>query len=93
MGIGYLSDECLNNQLQNNLVQVGTGEGKSLILAIATCVLVLLGAEVSCVCYSEYLSTRDYDSFKPIYDALDMTQSIHYGEFNFICESILYFII
>ena len=91
----YLRDKekeytkVIKNKLQNNLVQVGTGEGKSLILAVTSCVLVLLGAEVSCVCYSDYLSSRDYDSFKPIFEALNITQNIHYGTFNQICENIL----
>ncbi len=81
--------KIISNNLQNNLVQVGTGEGKSLILAVASCILVLLGAEVSCVCYSDYLSSRDYESFKPIFETLGITQNIHYGTFNQICENIL----
>ena len=77
------------NRLKNNLIQVGTGEGKSLILAVASCILVLLGAEVNCVCYSEYLSSRDYESFRPLFEALDITKNIHYGTFNKICENFL----
>jgi uncharacterized protein (UPF0297 family) len=85
----YETIKIISNNLQNNLVQVGTGEGKSLILAVASCILVLLGAEVSCVCYSDYLSSRDYESFKPIFETLGITQNIHYGTFNQICENIL----
>ena len=95
-GINYMRskeeekyNKVLDNKLRNNLVQVETGEGKSLILAVAFCVLVLLGAEVSCVCYSDYLSSRDYDSLKPIFEALNITQNIHYGTVNQICENIL----
>jgi hypothetical protein len=80
--------KIISNNLQNNLVQVGTGEGKSLILAVASCILVLLGAEVSCVCYSDYLSSRDYESFKPIFEVLGISQNIHYGTFNQICKNI-----
>ena len=89
LGIGYINSNKMLNFLQNNLIQVGTGEGKSLILAVASCALVLLGAEVSCVCFSEYLSTRDFESFKSIFEALDITKNIHYGTFNRICENIL----
>ena len=39
--------------------EVGTGEGKSLILGGLSCYLALCGYEVSCACYSNYLSKRD----------------------------------
>ena len=78
-----------SNQLQNNLIEIGTGEGKSIIIAFTSCILALLGAEVSCVCYSEYLSSRDYESFKSLFEAFDIQQNIHYGTFNKICENIL----
>jgi len=92
LGIGY--GFCLNrvfkkDGLQNNLVQVGTGEGKSLILAVTSCILVLIGMEVSCACYSEYLSSRDYESFANIFNSLGVEQKIHYGTFNKVCENII----
>lgn len=82
-------EKVMFDSLKNNFVQVGTGEGKSLILAFTSCVLVLLGFEVSCACYSNYLSSRDYQQFLPIFDILDITKSIHYGTFNKICENII----
>jgi len=78
-----------NDGLKNNLVQVGTGEGKSLILAVTACILSLIGFEVSCACYSDYLSSRDFDSFLPIFNSLDIASKIHYGTFNKICENII----
>jgi hypothetical protein len=72
--------------LKNHLIEIGTGEGKSIVLAVAAAVLALLGIEVSCVCYSEYLSTRDRAAFEPLFDALDITESIHYGTFDQACE-------
>jgi hypothetical protein len=72
--------------LKNHLIEIGTGEGKSIVLAVAAAVLALLGIEVSCVCYSEYLSTRDHAAFEPLFDALDITESIHYGTFDQACE-------
>jgi energy-coupling factor transporter ATP-binding protein EcfA2 len=91
LGFGKkVSTEAINtDNLQNNLVQIGTGEGKSVILAVSSCVLALLGISVSCACYSEYLSSRDYQSFLPIFDALGVTKYIHYGTFNAICEKII----
>jgi hypothetical protein len=45
--------------------------------------------EVSCACYSEYLSSRDYESFSAIFNSLGVEQSIHYGTFNKICENVI----
>ena len=36
--------------IMNNLVQIGTGEGKSLTLAMTYTVLALLGYSIDCVC-------------------------------------------
>ena len=72
--------------LKKNLVQIGTGEGKSVTLAVTAVVLSLLGYDVYCVCYSDYLSKRDYNSFKQLFDKLDLNNYIHYGTFNKICE-------
>ncbi|XP_065682287.1 uncharacterized protein LOC124816231 [Hydra vulgaris] len=86
----YNEKQLVNNdKLQNNLVQVGTGEGKSLILAVVSCVLSLIGFDVSCACYSEYLSSRDYKSFLPLFTSLDLTTHIHYATFNAICEGVI----
>ena len=68
---------------------MGTGEGKSLILAVVSCVLALMGIDVKCACYSEYLSSRDYEAFLPIFNDLGVTEQIYYGTFNKICESII----
>ena len=50
--------------LENRLAQVGTGEGKSVIIAGLSCYLSLVGFKVRCACYSAYLSARDRKSFK-----------------------------
>ena len=75
--------------LKNNLVQVGTGEGKSLILAVTSSVLALLGIDVSCASYSAYLSSRDYESFLTMFESLGLTEHIHYGTFDKLCEKII----
>jgi len=78
-----------NNSLQNNLVQIGTGEGKSVTLAVTSTIFALLGFDVSCACYSEYLSTRDFESFQALFDKLEITPYIHYGTFSKICENVI----
>ncbi|KAL4445289.1 hypothetical protein ABPG74_022102, partial [Tetrahymena malaccensis] len=83
------NDEEPDDQLKNNLIEIGTGEGKSVTLAVTACILVLLGANVSCACYSQYLSQRDYDSFLPIFVNLGITENIQYGAFTQICEQFI----
>jgi hypothetical protein len=72
--------------LKKNLCQIGTGEGKSVTLAVTGVVLAILGFNVYCVCYSDYLSKRDYNKFASLFDQLDLKQFINYGTFNKICE-------
>ncbi|ETO14908.1 hypothetical protein RFI_22460 [Reticulomyxa filosa] len=76
-------------RLVSNLVQIGTGEGKSITLAVASCVLALLGFDVSCASYSEYLSRRDFKSFEPLFNAFGVVDHIHYDTFNKLCERII----
>ena len=58
---------------------------------MTTVVLVLFGFDVYCVCYSEDLSKRDYDVFKPLLDCLELSESIFYETFNRIREEALNF--
>lgn len=76
-------------QLTKNLIEIKTGEGKSVTLAAASCVFALLGYDVSCACYSEYLSQRDERAFKNLFDILNLSDYIHYGTFNKLCEDII----
>ncbi|CAG9315973.1 unnamed protein product [Blepharisma stoltei] len=75
-----------NVGFQNNLVQILTGEGKSITLAFLSCMLALLGFTVNCACYSEHLSQRDFENFEPLYTALNVSSYIKYGTFNKLCE-------
>ncbi|CAF2071576.1 unnamed protein product [Rotaria magnacalcarata] len=84
LGIGNAKEE-----LRNNLVQIGTGEGKSITLGVTASILALLGFDVRCACYSQYLSQRDYNAFSPLFDVLGVTQYIQYGTFNKLCEDMI----
>jgi len=44
----------LKDNLNNHLIQIGTGEGKSIALGITAVILTLLGLSVDVVCYSRY---------------------------------------
>ncbi|CAF4456988.1 unnamed protein product [Rotaria sp. Silwood2] len=84
LGIGDKKEE-----LTNNLVQIGTGEGKSVTLGPTATILALLGFDVRCACYSEYLSQRDYKGFLPVFESLGVVQYIRYGTFNKLCEDMI----
>jgi hypothetical protein len=63
----------------SHLVQLKTGEGKSIVLGVVAAVLALLGFDVDCVSYSKYLSSRDEDSFSHLFDQLGVKEKIKYG--------------
>lgn len=72
--------------LDNHFVQIGTGEGKSVTLAITASILAMLGYTIDCACYSEYLSERDYEAFASLFNAFGVQSNIHYGTFNKLAE-------
>ncbi|CAL6013736.1 Helicase-related_protein [Hexamita inflata] len=78
-----------SNYLKNQLIQVLTGEGKSVILAVTAIVLAIMGFDVNCACYSEYLSQRDYESFTDLFKAFDVKNNITYGTFSAMCEKYI----
>jgi len=65
-----------NEQLQCQLMQIRTGEGKSIILGGCSIVLALLGFRVRCACYSDYLSQRDYELFRKVFEGFGCDCSI-----------------
>ncbi|CAF4640808.1 unnamed protein product [Rotaria sp. Silwood1] len=74
--------EKISDDLINNLVEIGTGEGKSVVMAVTACVFALLGVDVNCSCYSEVLSARDKKDFASVFRALGVEERIEYGTFN-----------
>lgn len=78
-----------NGYVVNNLVQIGTGEGKSVVMAVTACVFALLGVHVMCSCYSKYLSMRDQRDFDSVFKAFGVEKRIDYGTFNELCEKFL----
>ncbi|CAF1361376.1 unnamed protein product [Rotaria magnacalcarata] len=99
LGLGYEKTEKIpifkiaykkmSGDLVNNLVELGTGEGKSVVLAITACVFALTGVDVNCSCYSEVLSTRDKNDFASVFRTLGIEDHIEYGTFNKLCEQLL----
>ena len=76
-------------QLVKSAVEIGTGEGKSVTLAVTAIILALLGYEIDIVCYSEYLSNRDRASFERLFGRFGVSGRIQYGTFKDVCEKLL----
>lgn len=75
-----------NESLENLLMQIRTGEGKSMILGAASALFGLLGFRVRCVCYSDYLSGRDYSLFNPIFQRLNLEKHVSYSTITTLSE-------
>lgn len=73
-------------ELSSQLIQIRTGEGKSMILGAASVVLALLGFRVRCVCYSDYLSARDYNLFQDIFDRFSILDLVRYSKITTLSE-------
>jgi len=72
---------------QGHLLQVGTGEGKSMILG---CLALLFALEhdttVDCMCYSQLLADRDYEYFQDVFKAFGVQNRITYGSFSVLAR-------
>eukprot|EP00977_Amphora_coffeiformis_P020937 scaffold8649_cov185-Amphora_coffeaeformis.AAC.8 len=74
------------DELESQMLQIRTGEGKSMILGAAAVMLGLLGFRVRCVCYSEYLSMRDYNLFRGVFERFYLTSFITYSKITTLSE-------
>jgi hypothetical protein len=72
--------------LENQLMQIRTGEGKSIILGAASVMFALLGFKVRTVCYSEYLSDRDFRLFEDVFDHFGLSNLITYSKITAFAE-------
>uniref|UniRef100_A0A7S1NJR4 VWFA domain-containing protein n=1 Tax=Eutreptiella gymnastica TaxID=73025 RepID=A0A7S1NJR4_9EUGL len=72
--------------VQSMMIQILTGEGKSVTLGLLAAVLGLLGVEVDVVCYSEYLTERDAAMLLPFFNALQLPKdTVRYLTFEKLC--------
>ena len=65
--------------LESHLVEIKTGEGKSIVLGVVSIVLAMFNCEVVCACYSAFLSNRDYHDFKCMFEAFGVSSLISYS--------------
>jgi len=83
--LGY--DSCATEtDLASHLMQIRTGEGKSIILGACSALLALLGFRVRCVCYSDFLSHRDYSLFENLFTAFGITKRVVYSKITKFSE-------
>ena len=62
--------------------------GKSIALGVSAVILALLDCDVLCICYSTYLSLRDYDAFKSMFKAFGVDDSIQYSTVKDACGEL-----
>lgn len=84
--LGYGSS--VGAALQRQLMQIRTGEGKSIILGACSTVLALLGFRVRCVCYSDYLSGRDFDLFCELFESFGVRGLVDYSTISEYSEVV-----
>ena len=75
--------------LANQLIQVETGGGKSLILGAAATIFAMLGFDVRDACYSDYLSSRDAKDFHPTFSDFKVAPKIKYSKITTFSEDMV----
>jgi hypothetical protein len=90
-GVNKLVNPLVQSKLalHNHLIELGTGEGKSVVLAVLAVILAVFGYDVDCACFSDYLQQRDKNEFRKLFEAFEVHESITYGTFNDICKIFL----
>ena len=67
------------HSVENQLCELKTGEGKSIVLGVTATILAMMGCTVDCVCFSSYLSERDYRDFKDMFRHFGAHGRVNYG--------------
>lgn len=78
-----------HHNLENHLVELKTGEGKSVVLGVTSTILALFGCEVYCVSYSAYLRHRDLSDFKDMFQLFDVEYLVRYSTLDGLFEATL----
>ena len=74
--------------MDSHLAQIRTGEGKSVTLGALATFYALLGYDVDVICYSNFLSVRDYNGFKDIFEVFQVSSFITYGTFEGLADRL-----
>ncbi|KAL4491308.1 hypothetical protein ABPG72_021694 [Tetrahymena utriculariae] len=76
------------SKLQNHVLEIKTGEGKSIIIGISAIVFALIGFNIDCCCYSQYLSERDQKDFQSFFKLFNVQDKICYNTFEKLTEKM-----
>jgi hypothetical protein len=87
--LGLGSTKLTGMGSMNHLAQVSTGEGKSISLGFLAAMFALFGVSVHVVCFSPYLSQRDYNAFKGLFVELNVDNHISYVDVGKLCNDMM----
>lgn len=66
----------------NNIAEMKTGEGKTLVAAFPLILNAIRYEHVQLITVNEYLAQRDQEWLKPIYDFFDLTSAVNLNQMN-----------
>ena len=78
-----------SKHFENQLIEIRTGEGKSITLGVCAIIFALMGYQADVVCYSKILSSRDENDFRNLFDQFGVTSRIKYYTIDNLCENII----
>ena len=78
-----------SKHFENQLIEIRTGEGKSITLGVCAIIFALMGYQADVVCYSKILSSRDEIDFRNLFDHFGVTSRINYNTIDNLCENII----
>ena len=67
---------------KNHVMELLTGEGKSIVLGALATFFAYFGYSVDVVCYNPFLSQRDWNLFKFVFGFFDTADRIHYCDID-----------
>lgn len=73
-----LGADNASGKIQNHILEVMTGEGKSVCLGATATLFALLDYDVDVVCHNPYLSNRDHELFSPLFRLFNVRWNIDY---------------
>src|SRR4029079_16952199 len=62
--------------LQGMVAEMETGEGKTLTATLPACTAALAGVPVHVITVNDYLTSRDAEAMRPVYEALGLTVGV-----------------
>jgi hypothetical protein len=88
---GYVTGGLVGRKLmaEGHMIQVGTGEGKSVLLGVLSCFLAMTGIHVRCACYSKLLSRRDYSDFEALFEKFNVKPLVKYSTIDELAEECI----